>query len=84
MRKAKNRDRSERYVCVGENWKDNAPIGDCGETKTLMQWLIHLSHKDEEYLNQFFDETYTNNNIADYIYRSWGKRLEKAKYEVSK
>lgn len=33
----KSRDRSQRYMCVGENFRDNAPIGDCGEIKTLKE-----------------------------------------------
>ena len=72
----KSRDRSRRYMCVGENFKDNAPIGDCGEIKTLMEWLIHLSHRDEGELKTFFDRSYTNKDVIDYIFRSWGKRLQ--------
>lgn len=62
-------------MCVGENFKNNAPIGYCGETKTLMEWLKVLSGKDEEYLNRFFDRSYTNKDVADYILSSWGKKL---------
>lgn len=72
----KNRDRSALYMCVGENFRDNAPIGDCGDTKSLMGWLQHLSHRDEDELNIFFDSSYTNKDVVDYIYRSWGKRLK--------
>lgn len=68
--------RKKLYMCVGENFKDNAPIGDCGDIKSLMGWLIHLSKKDEEYLNTFFDDSYTNKDVVDYVYRSWGKRLK--------
>lgn len=76
MRKARNKDRSELYMCISENFRDNAPIGDCGDTKTLMQWLVHLSRKDEDFLNQYFDDRYLNKDIVEYIYRSWGKRLK--------
>ena len=76
MRKARDKDRSERYLCIGENFKDNAPIGDCGDTKTLMQWLVYLSRKDEDFLNQYFDDSYLNKDIVEYIYSSWGKRLK--------
>ena len=79
MRTPKNRDRSKAYMCVGESFKHNAPIGDCGDVKTLMEWLVHLSHKDEEYLERFFDESYTNKDVVDYILRSWGKRLQEVK-----
>ena len=76
MRKARNKDRAERYLCIGENFRDNAPIGDCGDTKTLMQWLVYLSRKDEDFLNQYFDDSYLNIDIVEYIYNSWGKRLK--------
>ena len=76
MRRARNKDRSELYLCIGEKFKDNAPIGDCGITKTLMQWLVYLSRKDEDFLNQYFDDCYSNKDIVEYIYESWGKRLE--------
>ena len=76
MRKARDKDRSERYLCFGESFKDNAPIGDCGDTKTLMQWLVYLSRKDEDFLNQYFDDSYLNKDIVEYIYSSWGKRLK--------
>lgn len=71
------RNRNELYMCVGECFKHNAPIGDCGDTKTLMQWLIHLTNQDEEYLTRFFDDSYTNKDVVDYVYGSWGKRLQK-------
>jgi len=37
---------------------------------------MHLSHKDEDQLNRFFDDSYTNRDVVDYIYTSWGKRLK--------
>lgn len=71
---------SKRYMCTGENFKDNAPIGDCGDVRTLIDWLLHLyPGKDEEYLRRFFDISYTNKDITDYLYRSVGKRLEAVK-----
>ncbi len=76
MKRPKNRDRSRLYICTGENFRDKAPIGDCGDVKTLMEWLIHLSNQDEEYLDRFFDDSYKNTDIVDYIYHSWGKKLE--------
>ncbi len=74
----RNRNRARKYMCVGENFRDNAPIGDCGRTKTLMQWLVYLSHKSEEYLSEYFDDSYTNADVVKYIYSSWGKRLEES------
>lgn len=76
MRKLKNRDRSVMCICVGENFKDNAPIGDCGDVKSLMEWLKYLSHRDEDEIEVFFDGSYTNKDAIDYVYRTWGKRLQ--------
>ena len=76
MKVPKNRDRTQKYICVGENYRDNAPIGDCGDVKSLMEWLKHLSHRSEEELEVFFDASYTNKDVVAYIYRSWGKRLQ--------
>ena len=36
-------------------------------------------YKEEEYLERFFDESYTNKDVVDYILRSWGKRLQEVK-----
>lgn len=76
MKIQKNRDRTQKYICVGENFRNNASIGDCGEVKSLMDWMKHLSHRNEDELNTFFDASYTNNDIVNYIYSSWGKRLK--------
>lgn len=70
--------RNELYMCVGESFKHNAPIGDCGDVKTLIQWLEHLyPTKDREYLERFFDNSYSNKDVCDYLYGSVGKRLVK-------
>lgn len=74
-----SKDRSKLYMCIGENFRHNAPIGDCGEIKSLIEWLKHLSHKEEDELSRFFDESYTNKDIAEYIYGSYGKRLQEIK-----
>lgn len=74
------RNRNELYMCTGENFKHNAPIGDCGEVKTLMEWCKHLYPRlDEEEINRFFDDTYSNADVVKYLYGSVGKRLEKVK-----
>lgn len=79
MKRPKNRDRTRSYICIGENFKYTVPIGACGNVKTLMEWLMLLTNQDEEYLERFFDDSYTNNDVVDYIYRSWGKRLKEVK-----
>ena len=64
-------------MCVGENFKDNAPIGDCGDIKSLQEWMLHLTHKDDEFLDRFFDESYKDKDVAEYLYSGYGKRLKK-------
>ena len=71
-----NRNRDKMYMCMGENIKSNARIGDVGDVKSLMGWCMHLSHRDRDELEIFFDESYTNNDIVNYIYNSWGNRLK--------
>lgn len=72
------RNRKELYLCVGENFRNNCSIGYCGDTKTIMDWCKLLTHRDEDELNIFFDDSYTNKDVADYIFNSYGKRLVKA------
>ena len=79
MTKKARQNLNKNYLCVGENFRHNAPIGDCGDVRTLIDWLKHLyPRKDEEELRRFFDpaQGYTNKDIIEYIYRSVGKRLE--------
>lgn len=72
----KNRNRSQKYICTGEQFKSNFPIGDCGDTRTLIEWCCYLFRRDEDEMRIFFDDSYTNKDVVDYIYRSGGKRLE--------
>ena len=58
-------------MCVGENFKDNAPIGDCGDIKSLQEWMRHLTHKDDEFLDRFFDESYKE-KILKILLDAWG------------
>lgn len=71
------KNRKALYMCVGENFKDNAPIGDCGDIKSLQEWMRHLTHKDDEFLERFFDESYKDKDVAEYLYSGYGKRLKK-------
>ena len=67
---------SKVYMCVGENFRDGVKIGDCGEEKTLMDWLVHLfPTTDKEVLIEFFKGD-TNEEICKYILETKGKRLK--------
>ena len=37
------------YKCVGENFKDGVPIGYCGDTKTLGEWIELFIKQEKEY-----------------------------------
>lgn len=76
MRPLNNRDRSELYMCMGENYKPNIPQGNCGDIKTLMDWLKYLTKEDAEYVNRLFDSTYSNRDLVEYIFINYGKRLK--------
>ena len=63
------------YKCVGENFKDRVPVGYCGETKTLGEW-IELFIKKEK---QAETKNFTDNYAIEMIYFSAGKHLEQVR-----
>lgn len=68
---------SVRYICIGENFFPNTEIGDCGETKALIEWLEHLyPHSSRDELYDYFKSD-SNAEIVAYILKNKGKRLEK-------
>lgn len=74
MRPLNNRNRSELYMCMGENYKPNIPQGNCGDIKTLLDWLQYLTKEDD--VNRLFDSTYSNRDLVEYIFINYGKRLK--------
>ena len=68
-------DRSKLYLCVGENFRNNIPIGDCGDTKPLIDWMEYIFRKSRSDLMDFFEYD-TNKDIVTYIYENAGKRLK--------
>lgn len=74
MRALNNRDRSELYMCMGENYKPNIPQGNCGDIKSLIGWLQYLTKEDD--VNSLFDSTYSNRDLVEYIFINYGKRLK--------
>lgn len=68
-----------KYLCVGENYREDVPIGDCGETKTLMGWLEHLYPNTNPSLLKDYFEGNPNNVVVNYIFGNRGKRLKKVK-----
>ena len=78
MKTPKAKDREEKYICIGENFRRDIPIGDVGDTRTLWEWLRHfLPEQTEEELKAHFNENWTNKQIVAFCYDSLGKRLEK-------
>jgi len=65
---------SKQYTCIGENFAHGARMGACGETRTLMGWLVHLTGRSEEFLREYFSG-FPDSNVAEYIYTNYGKRL---------
>ena len=65
------------YLCIGENFGFDVPMGDCGETKTLQKWLEHLyPNKSPQFLEEYFHGE-PDSEIIKYIFENKGKRLEK-------
>lgn len=57
-----------RYMCVGEKFKHNSPIGDAGKIKSIKEWLVYLNVEDVP-----TDEK----KCIQYILERYGKRLER-------
>ena len=66
----------QNYFCIGENFKDYVKNGFCGSDMTLGEWLKVLTHKDMNFLKDYFCH-YTGDEIAKYIYEMYGKRIVK-------
>ena len=66
----------QHYLCIGENFKDYVKNGFCGSVMTLGEWLAVLTHKDVDFLKDYFCQ-YTGDDITKYIYEMYGKRIVK-------
>ena len=69
---------NKHYLCIGENYKDTVPMGDCGDTRTLRGWLKHLFPNAKVNLEEYF-RYYRPAEIAEYIYKNVGKNLKEVK-----
>lgn len=69
----------KRYLCVGENYRENVPIGDCGKIKTLLGWLEHLYPTTTPKILKDYFEGDSNNVVINYILDNRGKRLKEVK-----
>ncbi len=67
-----------KYTCVGENWRRDYPIGDCGDTKTLISWVKQLFSDDVDNVLKRL-EYFKEKEVCEFIYLRTGKRLEKAR-----
>ena len=66
----------KRFICIGENFKDDVKIGYCGKIHTLDEWLKILFSEKYDSAKSYFED-YTLKQILDYILFSKGKRLVK-------
>lgn len=71
--RTKTKNLNIKYTCYGENFKECVPVGYCGDTKTLKEWI------DEFYDEQKREDMYSycNDYIIEMIYFAFGKALEK-------
>nr|WP_297765679.1 hypothetical protein [uncultured Butyrivibrio sp.] len=67
-----------KYICTGENWRRDYPIGDCGDTKTLISWVEKFfPDKIDTVLKRL--EYAAEKSVCEYIYLNTGKRIEKVR-----
>ena len=66
----------KRFICIGENFKDDVKFGYCGKIHTLDEWLKILFPDKYDFAKSYF-ESYTLKEILEYILFSKGKRLVK-------
>lgn len=65
------------YFCIGENYLRTIPIGICGETHKLIDYMMMcFPGYGERYIRKGF-ENYSEKYVLDYIYNSIGKRLQR-------
>lgn len=68
-----------KYLCIGENFRDDVSIGDCGKTMTLMEWLRHLYPTTNPQILKYYFEGDPDNVVVNYIFDNREKRLERVK-----
>lgn len=62
----------KKYMCVGEKYIDQYPLGFCGETKTLTDWVDTFFGKK----GLAYFEGASDGEVIEYIKQIAGKRLE--------
>ena len=67
-----------KYLCIGENYRSDVPIGDCGDVHTLGEWIDKFFPSPSEKQLGFFSNA-KENDIIEYIYQHKEKRLVKDK-----
>lgn len=72
----KYRDRTQLFMCTGENFNRYVAIGDVGEIKPLTEWLKYFYKETDEEISRRFNSTWSNKKIVEYLYSFLGKKLE--------
>ena len=74
---AKNNDRAQLYMCIGEEWRQDVPVGDVGDIKPLIEWMMkcYPGYEQEEVEKLFRNKA--NTEVTKYLLGSVGKRLVK-------
>lgn len=70
---------NNKYICIGENYVDGVRWGDCGDIRTLGEWLEHLFPATNRKLLFDYFEGDPDNVVTSYIFEHRGKRLERFK-----
>lgn len=70
---------NNKYICIGENYVDGVRCGECGNIRTLGEWLEHLFPTTNRKLLFDYFEGDPDNVVISYIFEHRGKRLERFK-----
>jgi hypothetical protein len=65
---------NKRYICIGENFRDDTRIGYCGDIHTIDEWIRLLYPNNTEQALEFFNGD-TEASIVKYLLTNKGKRL---------
>lgn len=66
----------KKYLCIGEDFRKTIPMGDCGEVKSLIEFLkLCYPGYDEDYIRNRFKGD-TEKAVLEYLYVYGGKRLQ--------
>ena len=65
-----------RYICIGENYRDDWKLGYCGDIHMLSEWIEILFSDKVEQARKYFEGA-RDKEVIEYLIEYKGKRLKK-------